>query len=115
MYVTSHADEEYNEDCLVPTFKQSAVHVMVWGCIIKGQKGPLIVLEYLGGKGGGMNLACYQEQVLDGVLRDFFVEMKSEQPQLKFQQDNAPSHRSKSTIKWFKEQHSVAFPSAIFP
>ena len=62
-----------------------------------------IVLEYLGGKGGGMNSACYQEQVLDGVLRDFFVEMKSEKPQLKFQQDNAPSHRSKFTMKWFKE------------
>ena len=115
MYVTCCADKEYDEDCLVPTFKQSAVHVMVWGCIMKGQNGPLIVLEYLGGKGGGMNLAHYQEQVLDGVLRDFFAEMKSEKPQLKFQQDNAPSHRSKSTIKWFKEQHSVAFPSAIFP
>ena len=50
-----------------------------------------------------MNLACYQEQVLDGVLRDFFVEMKSEKPQLKFQQDNAPSHRSKSMMKWFNK------------
>ena len=27
----------------------------------------------------------------------------AEKPQLKFQQDNAPSHRSKSTMKWFKE------------
>ncbi|KIJ98565.1 hypothetical protein K443DRAFT_65795, partial [Laccaria amethystina LaAM-08-1] len=69
VYVTRRADEEYDEDCLVPTFKQSAVRVMV----------------------------------LDGVLRDFFAEMKSEKPQLKFQQDNAPSHRSKSTMKWFKE------------
>ena len=61
MYVTRRTDEEYDKDCLVPTFKQSAVCVMVWGCIMKGQKGPLIVLEYLGGKGGGMNSACYQE------------------------------------------------------
>ena len=103
MYVTHCADEEYDKDCLIPMFKQPAVHVMVWGCIIKGRKGPLIVLEYLGGKGGGMNSACYQKQVLDGVLRDFFAEMKSEKPPLKFQQDNAPSHRSKSTMKWFKE------------
>lgn len=103
VYVTRRADEEYDEDCLVPTFKQSAVRVMVWGCIMKGRKGPLIVLEYPGGKGGGMNSVRYQEQVLDGVLRDFFAEMKSEKPQLKFQQDNAPSHRSKSTMKWFKE------------
>ena len=58
VYVTYCADKEYDEDCLVPMFKQSAVHVMVWGCIMKGQKGTLIVVEYLGGKGGGMNSAC---------------------------------------------------------
>ena len=103
VYVTRCPDEEYHEDCLVPTFKQSAVRVMVWGCIMKGRKGPLIVLEYPGGKGGGMNSVRYQEQVLDGVLRDFVAEMKSEKPQVKFQQDNVPSHRSQSTMKWFKE------------
>ena len=37
----------------------------------------------------------------------FFVEMKSEKPQLKFQQDNAPSHRSKSTMKWFKKSSTL--------
>ena len=41
---------------------------------MKGQKGPLIVLEYLRGKGGGMNSAHYQEQVLDGVFKGFFCE-----------------------------------------
>lgn len=35
---------------------------------MNGQKGPLIVLEYPGGNGGGMNSVHYQEQVLDGVL-----------------------------------------------
>ena len=62
VYVTHCTDEEYDKDCLVPTFKQSAVHVMVWGCIMKGQKDPLIVLEYPGGKGGGINSAHYQER-----------------------------------------------------
>ena len=57
VYVTRHANKELNEDCLVPTFKLSLVRVMVWACIMKGRKGPLIVLEYLGGKGGGMNSA----------------------------------------------------------
>ena len=49
VYVTCHADEEYNENCVIPTFKQSSVQVMVWGCIMKGRKGPLAVLEYPGG------------------------------------------------------------------
>ena len=59
IYVTQRPDEEFDKDCLVPTFKQSSVHVMVWGCIMKGWKGPLVVLEYPGGKGGGMNTARY--------------------------------------------------------
>jgi len=28
---------------------------MVWGYIMNGRKEPLLVLEYPGGKGGGMN------------------------------------------------------------
>ena len=55
VYVTRQPDEVLKEDCLVPSFKQSSLRVMIWGCIIKGRKGPLVVLEYLSGKGGGMN------------------------------------------------------------
>jgi hypothetical protein len=54
VYVTRRADEEYDENCVTPTFKQSSIRVMVWGCIMKGRKGPLVVLEYPGGRGGGM-------------------------------------------------------------
>ncbi|KAF8158854.1 hypothetical protein BJ912DRAFT_866307, partial [Pholiota molesta] len=68
-------DEELFKDCLVPTFKQSPIHVMVWGCIIGGEKGPLIALDYPGGRGGGMNSARYQEQVLDGAFLDFYCRM----------------------------------------
>jgi hypothetical protein len=49
VYVTRCANEVYNENCVVPTFKQSSVHVMVWGCIMEGRKGPLVVLKYPGG------------------------------------------------------------------
>jgi len=69
IYITRSADEEYNEECLVPTFKQSSVHIMIWGCIMKGKKDLLVVLNYPGCKGDGMNSKRYQEQVLDSVLR----------------------------------------------
>jgi transposase len=95
-----------HEDCVVPSFKQSSKYVMVWGCIISGYKGPLIVLEYPGGKGNGMNSAHYQEQVLDGVLVDFVAHMKALRGSVVFQQDNAPSHASKSTKQWFAG-HSI--------
>lgn len=101
VYVTRRADEELNEDCLVPTFKQSSVCVMVWACIMKGRKGPLIVLEYPGGKGGGMNSARYKDQVLEGVLASFHAEVTQKMGKVYFQQDGAASHRSKSTQNWF--------------
>ncbi|KAF9477900.1 hypothetical protein BDN70DRAFT_774423, partial [Pholiota conissans] len=90
--VTRRPGEELLDCCVVPTFKQSSVWVMVWGCIMKGWKGPLIVLEYPGGKGGGMNSARYQEQVLDGQLAGFYSELKKRKQRIYFQQDNAPSH-----------------------
>ena len=38
VYVTRQPDEVLKEDCLVPSFKQSSLQVMIWGCIIKGEK-----------------------------------------------------------------------------
>jgi hypothetical protein len=70
LYVTRHKDKAYREDCCVPVFKQSSLCVMVWECINLGWKGPLVVLEYPGGKGGGMTAARYCEQVLEVYLKD---------------------------------------------
>ncbi|KAJ3514495.1 hypothetical protein NLJ89_g2355 [Agrocybe chaxingu] len=50
-----------------------------------------------------MNSTRYHEQVLDGVLMDFYKEMKKERGRVVFQQDNAPSHKSKVTWKWFAD------------
>ena len=74
---------------------------MVWGCIMKGRKGLLVVLEYPGGRGGGMNSMHYQEQVLDGVLKEFYCQVFKKESGVEFQQDRAASHPSKSTMKWF--------------
>ena len=71
IFVTQWVDEVLLDECLVPTFKQSSVHIMVWGCIIEGRKGPLVVLEYPRGKGGGMNSTRYQDQVLKPLSRHF--------------------------------------------
>ncbi|GLB38612.1 putative encoded by [Lyophyllum shimeji] len=101
VWITRRVDEVLEEDCLAPTFSQSSIRVMVWGVIILGQKGPLVVLDYPGGRGGGMNTKRYQEQVLDGALLDFHTRMKALKGNVIFQQDNAPSHKSKGTKQWF--------------
>jgi hypothetical protein len=49
VWVTQTANGEYDEACVVPKFKQSNLHLRVWFCIMKNKKGPIIILEYLGG------------------------------------------------------------------
>ena len=110
VWVTRAANEVYNEDCVVLTFKQSSIRVMVWGCIMERQKGPLVVLEYPGGRGGGMTAKRYQDQVLDGPLHDFYQEMSEERGMVVFQEDGAPSHRAKSTREWLQHNSIDSFP-----
>lgn len=97
VYVTRRANEVYKENCVVPTFKQSSVRVMVWACIMEGRKGPLVVLKYPGGRGGGMTGRRYISQVLEAHLFTFYHQMKENRPEVVFQQDGAPSHTSKLT------------------
>lgn len=100
VWVTRAPDKEYDEDCVIPTFKQSSIHLMVWGCIMHRKKGPLVILEYPGGRGGGMTADRYQEQVLDKVLYNYYLRMSEEKGMVLFQQDGASSHTAKSTRVW---------------
>ena len=66
------------------------------------------MLEYPGGKGGGMNTTRYCEQVLKCVcvLKDFYDKAKQEHGRVQFQQDNVSCHTSKCTKKWF-DDHDI--------
>jgi hypothetical protein len=83
---------------------------MVWGIIAKGFKGPLVVLQCPGGKGGGMMAQQYIQQVLDGPFLHFYQEMKKQRPNFKFQQDSIASHHAKTPQKWLKEHNVIIFP-----
>lgn len=100
VWVTRAVGEECDEECTIPTFKQSPLRVMIWSCIMKGSRGPLVVLDYPGGKGGGMTTQRYQAQVLDKVLFDYYWRMSESRGQVVFQQDGARCHTAKSTIDW---------------
>jgi hypothetical protein len=80
VWVTRSPEEVYDNSCVVPKFKQSSLRIMVWGCILRGRKGPLVILEYPGGRGGGMTAARYQEQVLDKVLHNFYQNIRGAWP-----------------------------------
>lgn len=108
--ITRTVDEEFEENCPVPTFKQSPIRVMVWGCIMEGKTGPLVVLDYPAGKGGGMTAKRYQEQVLGGSLHDFYQEMCKERGLAMFQEDGASCHTAKSTKAWLAQNSVLTFP-----
>jgi len=110
VFVTRRSDEVYDDTCVVPKFKQSNLRVMIWGCIMRGRKGPLVVLEYPGGRGGGMTADRYQDQVLENVLHDFYQEMCEERGHILFQQDGAASHTAKSTTAWLDRNHVDRIP-----
>jgi transposase len=110
VFVTRNLQEEFHEDCVIPKFKQSNLRIMAWSCIMKGKKGPLVVLDYLGGRGGGMTAARYQEQVLEKVVHDFYQEASEERGWVLFEQDGAPSHTAKSTIKWLERNLVETMP-----
>ena len=89
VWVTRAPSEEFNEDFIIPTFKQSPLQVMIWACIMRGSQGPLVILDFPGGKGGGMTAKHYQDQVLDKVLFDYYWGMSEMRGQVVFQQDGA--------------------------
>lgn len=110
IWVTRKEGEDLLEECCVAKITQSSVRCMIWGSIMKGVKGPLVILEYPGGKGGGMTALRYQEQVLEGAVVDYYREMVEERPNFQFQQDGAPGHRAKSTLQWLADHNIPIFP-----
>lgn len=105
IYVTRNPTERDDENCVVGMFTQSPVRVMVWGCVMKGKKGPLVVLEYPGGPGGGFNGARYKAQVLERFLKGFYAKMSKKRGRILFQQDGAPAHRRGFVKEWFRDQN----------
>jgi len=57
-----------------------------------------------------MNAKRYQEQVLEGALRQFYTAMESERGNVQYQQDNAPSHTAKTTKQWLESHKITVFP-----
>lgn len=110
VWVTRTADEEYDEVCTVPKFKQSNLRIMCWACIMKDKKGPLLVLDYPGGRGGGMTAKRYKDQVLKPVVVDFYWEAVNEREYALFEQDGASSHTAKTTIRFLEEQSIDRMP-----
>jgi len=94
--------EEYHPDCVVPTVKHGGGSIMVWGCMAAGGVGEMFVCE------GRMNSQKYinvLETVLMPSLTRIFGDTNLDG--VKFQQDNAPCHKSATMMRWFRDNNIV--------
>lgn len=75
---------------------------MVWGCMAAAGVGQMFVCE------GRMNSAKYID-VLESVLRSSLTRIFGDTnlDEVKFQQDNAPCHKSATTMRWFRDNDLV--------
>lgn len=96
--VVCRVGEEFNADCVVPTIKHGGGSIMVWGCMTSSGVGELFVCE------GRMNSTKYIN-VLESALLPSFTTLfgDTNMDGAKFQQDNAPCHKSALTMTWFRE------------
>jgi hypothetical protein len=109
IWVMWSADKEYDDDCVIPTFEQSSLQFMIWGCIMVDDKGSIVVLEYSGGRGRGLNAERYQDQVLERALYDYWVEKSEEKGLVLFQQNGVRSYTAKSTKAWLAQKLNSKF------
>lgn len=94
-YVRRRVGEEYHPECVVPTVKHEGGSIMIWGCMSANGVGEMFICE------GRMNSACYIKILKDALqssYRKIFGD--SDLRNIKFQQDNAPCHKSNVTMKW---------------
>lgn len=110
IYVTRAPDEQDLEECMDPQFEKSKTKVMIWACIMWNCKGPVVALEFPGGRGGGMNSDRYQTQVLEPVLSEFYTRKTLELGRVFFQQDGARCHTSKATMRYLDREGIMLFP-----
>ena len=89
--------EEYNTDCLAPTFKSNRSSVMVWGAITHGAKSELVIMDPK-----RRTAQDFVDQVYEGPLRRF-MEVSGGKILM---EDGAPVHRSNAPKKW-REDNGV--------
>lgn len=96
------AGERFNTECLTPTFKSGRQSVMVWACFMGGIKGPLVFCDENKEKKGKLNSDTYINILNKHLLPFQHGVHELAEGNVIFQQDNAPIHKSRITMDWFK-------------
>ena len=95
-YVRRRPGEECMPECTMATMKHP-LSVMVWGCMTGSSVGRMQVLD------GMVNADKYIKEVLQAKVIASARDIFGEGARFVFQQDGAPCHTAKKTMKWFKD------------
>ncbi|KAL1506201.1 hypothetical protein ABEB36_005603 [Hypothenemus hampei] len=99
-FVRRRVGEEFHPDCVVPTVKYGGGSTMVWGCMAADGVGEIFVCE------GHMNSEKYINVVENKLLSSLTIIFgDTNLDGVKFQQDNAPCHKSATTMSWFRDNN----------
>jgi hypothetical protein len=93
VYVWREPDEEYNEDCIEPTFIPEFKRVKVWGAIRYGKKSKLVVIPENIENGKKLDAETYMTKIMDKELFDFWQEAMEDSGQVYVMEDEAPPHQ----------------------
>ena len=100
-------DEEYNSECLCPSFKSKGVNIMIWGCFARNRLDSLMFWELK-----GIEAEEYIEILLEGLLSfvDDFLGVEDEDTihvkwsgDLIFMQDDALCHKTLDIMHFLDE------------
>lgn len=97
-HATRLPQERYHKDCVKEEGTDKRISVMVWGCFIGGQRGPLKIFE-------GTTRAVTYLPVLQEHLPGFMTSQGS----TVFMQDNSRVHTANIVKDWLQEQDFEVF------
>lgn len=100
MYVRRRVTEEFNSDCMVSTVKHGGGSIMIWGCMTANGVEKMVLCE------GHMNSEKYTrtlEMCLEPSICNSFRNTSARE--VKFQQDNAPCHKSAFRMTWISDRN----------
>jgi transposase len=106
IHVWRFPSERFESSCIVPSFRSGRQTVMVWGCFMWGERGPLAILPK-----GSINGTDYVK-VMEEAMFDFWMEQSEERGYVVVQEDNAPIHTCKLAKEWreSREMETLAWP-----
>jgi hypothetical protein len=102
VYVWRTAQEEWNEDCLNPTFSSGRQSVMIWGSMSWSGVGTIEFLD------GNMNGTKYLSVL--GRNLPIAVEKLGLPSDFKLVHDNAPCHKAKMVTDWIQGKGIQTLP-----